>query len=793
MAFGEMDLGQYLVAHNISGAQAEYIRAAARGLSRDVRPSGHASCVVEYQSFKMGVTVNTESRTAEYVYALQLEYDSSAVAYFEQPPEVDVKRWTKRGYRRTTSYHPDFLLLRTDGPQVIQVKPLAKLEELATSDKNWVKKPDGSFQDLAAEEALAAKGLRHVVAAIDALDQQRAINIALMLRALRQQCENDDLAGRVTVYLSKCGLVPLADLARDLGQRDLTPLIRLIANHRLHTDIARYSLEHPETCLVAREPDMLSESYTRAWEQLTLEYKCQLAGTANQSALPLEQHLAKGLGAVEELADGKSDRTARRWRAKIRKAESEGISPVVALSREYKNRGNRRAKRPQQVAFATNYIKANWGSKKRPSRSSIYRMFKNAAEEKFSDSKPLGRKSFYRLLERLEGPLANDRGGNRACNAAQTPTNVMDRAIRPERPFQLATCDHYLCDQYCVVMVANGMEYVMRPWLTVLRDICTSSVLAFWLRLAKPSSRSISLVIRQCVRLHGRLPEGIVQDSGSDFRSNYYSALAADRGFNLIHRPVGHPRYGSEAERYFGQYKELWLSARSGNLVNLKEVRSVSASHRPEKLATMTLLDMWEDLLVFHDWMEHRVVDSAVMCPIMRLRGGLERFSCSGIETKYDENFIIATAVDAAEYKLDPHRGLHIGAFHYWSPELAVATKGRIPVRDDPQDPYRIYALPQDRWVTCFASPAPSYAKKSPLQQIVEGAIQLDRYELNKAIKEDSDRLLVQAILQRESASSMPLPDLIGTAPCAVQHTESVDFFSEVARDALPSLAETFW
>jgi len=793
MAFNEMDLGKYFVTHNIFGAQAEYIRAAARGLSRDVRPSGHASCVVEYQSFKMGVTVNTESRTAEYVYALQLEYDSSAVAYFEQPPEVDVKRWTKRGYRRTTSYHPDFLVLRNDGPQVIQVKPLAKLVGLAASDKNWVKKPDGSFQDLPAEEALAAKGFRHVVVAIDALDQQCAANIALMLRALRKPDQGDDLEGRVANYMDRHGLVPLGDLARDLGQRDLTPLIRLVANHRVHTDIARYSLEHPETCLLAREPGMLSESYVHAWEELTLEYKCPISGGVSQSALPLKQHLEKGLGAVRELAKGKNDRIARRWRAKIRRAESEGISPVVALSREYKNRGNRKPKRPEQVAFATDYIQANWGSEERPSRSSMYRMFKTAAEEEFNDSKPLGRKSFYRLLERIKGSLAGARGGNRARNAAQTPTNVMDRAIRPERPFQLATCDHYLCDQYCVVMVANGMEYAMRPWLTILRDVCTSSVLAFWLRLAAPSNRSLSLVIRQCVRLHGRLPEGIVQDSGKEFESNYYSALAADRGFNLIHRPVGHPRYGSEAERYFGQYKDLWLSTRPGNLVNLKEVRAVSASHRPEQMATMTLLDMWEDLLVFHDWTERRVVDSAVMCPIERVRVGLERFSCSGIETTYDENFIIATAVDVAAYKLDPQRGLHIGAFHYWSPELASATKGSIPVRDDPQDPYRVYALPKDRWVTCLASPAPSYAKKSPLQQIVEGVIQLDRSELNDAIKEDSDRLLVQAILQRNSASSLAFADPISTAPCAVQHAESTDLFSEVAHDALPGLVETSW
>ena len=76
----------------------------------------------------------------------------------------------------------------------------------------------------------------------------------------------------------------------------------------------------------------------------------------------------------------------------------------------------------------------------------------------------------------------------------------------------------------------------MRPWLTILRDIYSDFPLACWLRLGAPSKRSVALVLRQCARLHARLPEGIVVDSGSDFRSVYFSALAAHCGFNLIFR-----------------------------------------------------------------------------------------------------------------------------------------------------------------------------------------------------------------------------------------------------------------
>jgi len=789
MAFGAKELEEYLVTHGISGKPADYIRGSAAGLSRDLLPTGrHASCVVEMQSTKMGVTVNTESRTAEFVYALQLEFDDSIVAYFEQPPMVDVSRHTKRGYRRTTTYHPDFLLLRVDGPQVVQVKPLAKLEELIQTNKDWTKLPDGTFQDLPAQEALATRGLVHVVAAIDDSDKQRAANIALMRRSLAGPSVDTGLSNRAAKYLEEHSLLPLAELASELGQQDYTPFIRLIAEYRLFTDLGRYSLAHPDTCLVARDRTMLDQSYVMAWHELKRD-QGNLRGAGAQYDLPLERHLSKGRAALEALAAGRNDRTTRRWRAKIRAGEAQGVCPLVALSRDFMKRGNRNPKRPEQVAFATDYIKAKWASDANPSPRALYRRFKSAAEEELSDSKPLSDSSFYKLLDRLKDSLARDRGGNRMGNAAQMPTAVADRALRAQRPFELATCDHYLCDQYCIIQSANGFEYAMRPWLTVLRDVATDEVLAFWLRLGAPSKRSVSLVLRQCVRTHGRLPETIIVDNGSEFRSVYLSALAAHCGFNLMFRPVGHPRYGSEAERFFGQYKELWLSARSGNLVSLKEVRAVSASHRPEKLATMSLLDIWQDLLEFNNWMSHRVTGAELSCPATRMRNGMAAFSCSGIPTAYDDNFVIASAVDVGEYKLDRHRGLHIGPLHYWTPELASETKPRLEVRDDPQDPYRVYALTHDVWTTCLASPAPSYSKLTPLQQIVEGVLQLDRSEFNKAVCDDADRLLVQAIERREAAQPMPLQ-----APqCVEGPPAETDFFDATDSGALPELVEATW
>lgn len=794
MPFGQTELSQYLVSHNITGSAASYIRAASHGLSRDVRPSGYASCVVEFQSTKMQSTVNCESRTAEHVYALGIEYDEQVLAYYEQAPEVDVRRLTKSGYRRTVSYHPDFLLLRVDGPEVVQIKPLTKLLELVESSKDWTRGPDGEFQDVPAQDALAAKGLRHVVVPIDAAEGQRAANITLLLGALRLSETNDDIVRRAESYIARRDLLPLAELASALGVTDYAPLLRMIADHRLYTDIGQFSLAHPETCLVARRPDMLSKPFIEGWRGLRAEYELRCTNPTSQARLPLEKHLQKAQEAIQQLNAGRNDRTARRWKAKVQSAKAEGTCAMVALAREYMSRGNRSPKRPRQIAFATEYVTANWGSSQRPSRSSLYRSFKLAVESSLPELQPLSRASFYKLIERLTPSLAYARGGNRAHNAATQPTDVKLRALQPQRPFELATCDHHLCDQYCTVLDANGMKYAMKPWLTILRDVATGSVLAHWLRLSAPSKRSVALVIRQCVRLHGRLPEGIVEDNGSDFASVYNSALAAHCGFNLVFRPVGHPRYGSEAERFFGQYKDLWLATRAGNVVNVGEVRSVSASHRPEKMATMTLLDFWDDLSSFCGWMEQHTTESSLSSPATRMREGLARFSCSGIRVVCDDEFLIATSVDDGTYKFDPRRGLHIGAFHYWSPELASTSKSKVPVRLDPEDPYKVYALVNHKWVACLASRAVSYAMQSPLHRAVEGSIQLDRAELNRKIRSDGDRLLAQAIQSRGSGTTAREPKVTSREKVAAVTSLSVDLFADVALQGdLPDLLEASW
>lgn len=797
MTFTATALEAYLAQHHLVGPTTDYIVRASAGLSRDIGTGGFPSVVTEYQSRKMGVTVNTESRTGEFAYAVYLDFDRTVEAFYEQPPSIDCHRRTRSGYTRLENYTPDFLVLGCSGPYVVQVKTEKELQSRVGRRSDWTLDADGRYHDLAAERAFAALGLPHLVVSTASLDRQRVANILLLLQSLDCESKSEEIESAVRKHLVKHPITKLSALADAVGAIDLTPLLRMIATHSLFTDLSAFSLTQPDACFVSQSSSLLREDVFDAHEHLR---RAELEGEESSSCrhqLPLSKHLARGLLIIEKLDSGLEGRSARRWKAKIRAAKGEGINSLLAVTPRHYRSGNRKPKRPEEVlAWVENVIRSEWGSDSKPTPSALWRTYKFSAEQWHPQHNHVSRPTFMRLLEELRPLLAQERGGRRAANAASAPSDVEDRALKPTRPFELASCDHYLCDIHCVVLDANEMAYSMQPWLTVLRDVHTKSVLAFWLSLRPPSRRSCALIIRQCLRSHSRLPETIVVDRGAEFRSNYFSALMAHCRVNLMLRPAGHPRFGSEAERFFGQFKDLWLAHRPGNRVSTRELRAVSGSHHPTKLASLTLLDLWGDLLTFNTWIDHTTVASSTKSPALLMREGLMSFSCSGRSIPYDDTFLIASSVDEGRYKLDPSRGLHIDAFHFWHPSLAGLPRQSIDVRRDPQDPYRVYALVNDQWVTCRASVSPAYDKMDPLRQVTEGVVMLDGAKLREIVRDDAERNLMRVLQSRDAAPALPILEHQGAA-CghaldSGTHIEA-DLFAEIAQQEIVPARATSW
>jgi transposase InsO family protein len=74
-----------------------------------------------------------------------------------------------------------------------------------------------------------------------------------------------------------------------------------------------------------------------------------------------------------------------------------------------------------------------------------------------------------------------------------------------DRPFEIGHIDHTELD--VEVVCANTGRCLGRPWMSILIDAFSRRCLAVYLSFDPPSYRSCMMLLRECVRSHGRFPQ----------------------------------------------------------------------------------------------------------------------------------------------------------------------------------------------------------------------------------------------------------------------------------------------
>ncbi len=738
MPFSTCDVDAYTNRHCLPAGASDYIRRAAINVSRDVGQSGYACVVTEFPSLKMGTSIVTESRRGELAFAILSEYDENVLAYYEQPPAVDCRRTSRKGICATRVYRPDFLVLSNIGPSVVQIKTEQALQELVVSQAgDWVLR-DGIYRDLPAEAALQAFDLNHRVVSTAALPPIQITNIRLLLRVRQtfKPATAHPSIETVRALFKRRAMMSLAALAEQLRILDVTPLLHFIDAGQLHALLDKQLITDPKSCQVALLPELL------AFERARLSEAGNVSASTTLDWCPPQKQAEQGLRNMQRFQQGSAPpRTKSEYRLRIKSAQADGLSIFQALTPKTHRSGNWMRKRPAVVIdHAERTVKLFVSSNKRPSIASVYRQYLGSVDSELPDTRPLSRNAVVRLIKLMGGSTEYGRGGRRAANAAAFPTPVQERVVRPNRPLELATADHYLVDVECVLTRSAGKTYTRRAWLTVLRDIHTGVMLSMWLGFRAPSRICCAMVLRGCVRRHGRLPEGIVVDRGAEFRSVYFSALLAHHGVAAVFRPTSHPRYGAEAERFFGQFKSQWLDLRPGNTTSPSEGRAVSGSHKATLTAELELPDLLTELWSFCDWQNSYPGPTQALPPSLLFHEGMTLFPSSGIPTELDAAFILSSAVDETRIKLDPARGLKVGAMYYSNPLLADPNlrASRIEVRREPEDESIVYARIGNEWITCHSSSHPSAVGKSLLARTASAVLALDGANVRAEMERDA-------------------------------------------------------
>jgi transposase InsO family protein len=454
---------------------------------------------------------------------------------------------------------------------------------------------------------------------------------------------------------------------------------------------------------VRADPDADPDS---RWKEIWNNAKENRKREANRRLKIVLCHLDK-----RPLPEDIRPRTVARWKSRHRAAERAYGNGIVGLLPGWHLRGNRKtewlhpdARKIMMDAIKNQYETIEqkgkyvvWGEviiscKAQNVKHPSYMTF-----VKYVKKRPL----YLQMLKRM---------GHRAAYAKKPfyYRLELDTPRHGDRPFEICHIDHTELDMELID--PNDGENFGRPWATFMVDAYSRRIVAIYLTYDPPSYRSNMMVIRDCVRRTSRLPQIIVVDGGSDLHGTYFETLAAAFQITIKTRPGAEPRFGSVIERLFNTANKQLVHLLIGNTQITRNVRQVTKSNDPKRLAVWSLGPFYDALCDWafnrYDTEEHWTLKQSprdAYSSSLRLTGLRQHRLL-----RYDEDFQILTLPTTAKEtaKNSAGRGVKINYEYYRCNELddAEFDGQALPVRYDPFNYAIAYAYLKDKWVKCYTS-----------------------------------------------------------------------------------------
>lgn len=444
------------------------------------------------------------------------------------------------------------------------------------------------------------------------------------------------------------------------------------------------------------------------------EEAAKILANASEDDFRIANHRANIVGCRlrgERLPDNNnvSERTLRYWVAQYKVMEAKCGNGYIGLIRQTHRRGFRGSKLPPATwRLMTEFIENDYETHKQKRKYEVWIVLKGECDKRGviapsykTFARAVRRRSGYRQTLRRKGPRAAYKEEPFYWQLEQTTPRHGDR------PFEICHIDHTELD---VESPSSRTGRTLgRPWLTLLTDAYSRRILAVYITFDPPSYRSCMMVLRQCVKLHGRLPQIIVVDGGAEFRSTYFDTLLARYECTKKTRPPAKARFGSVCERLFGTTNTQFIHNLRGNTQIMRNVRQVTKSVNPKGKATWPLGHLYDRLCEYsyqiYDQIDHPALGES---PRNTFIEGLARTGRRPHRfIPYDEDFLMWTrpTTPKGTAKVLAGRGVKIHHLVYWSdafrdPEIENT---QVAVRYDPFDAGIAYAFVAKRWVRCYS------------------------------------------------------------------------------------------
>lgn len=794
-------------------AEAHATVAAARSHNPSRRVGGGGRNVSgRYPSRKMGVTIQFESHRVELPFVYEAEHDPQVLEYYDQPPSIPLAYRASNGRRVSVLHTPDYFVLRQDWAGWVECKTPEDLTKLAIkSPHRYLRDSGWNWRCLPGEAYASALDLTYRVWSSAQVDWVLQRNLQFLEDYLRfaspNACELVNHAIKTAVEAEPgIFLHELLEKARGIAEPD--EIYLLIASGSLYVDLSAAAIAEPDRVRVFANVE-IAKAYDLARHRINNDTAiCGAAGgpyadslnihneafrplataseedlaTANRRFDLVKRHLAG-----EELPHSVSARTMRLWVAKYRLAKEQYGNGYIGLVPKTSNRGNRAHRLTEESRnLLLQFVKDDYETLKQKTKIASWAALKHKCEE-CGVITPSYVTFCAAARQRPAFEQTSKRQGRRAAYAHAAFYLELDRTTprHGDRPFEIGHIDHTQLDVEVVCSHTN--RPLGRPWMTILTDAFSRRCLTLYLTFDEPSYRSCMMILRDCVRRHGRLPQTVVVDGGREFGSTYFETLLARYECTKKTRPPAKARFGSVCERLFGTTNTQFIHNLRGNTQVMRHVRQVTKSNAPVGQAAWTIGCLYDYLSSFlfeiYDTIEHPALGQT---PRQACFTG---FESSGARANrlipYDQVFLMATlpTTQRGTAKVAPGRGVIINCVRYWAEAFRDPSVENqdVQVRYDPFDIGTAYAFVRNCWTACHSEHYVALQGRSEKEIMLASKEVRRRSQLQSRERftltarkladflesaEAEERCLLQRLRDRESSSlrqndSVLIPDRI--------------------------------
>lgn len=274
--------------------------------------------------------------------------------------------------------------------------------------------------------------------------------------------------------------------------------------------------------------------------------------------------------------------------------------------------------------------------------------------------------------------------------------------IHAPHPLDVCQIDHTPTDINFVEVVDGGGLFVGRPYLTIITDVATRSILGFCLTLEKPSVLSVALCLAQAMcpkdgwlaarsldhtwPMLGR-PRLLITDSAKEFKGHAFQHGCHDYGIRVRRRDRGRVHQGGVVERLLGKLNAV-LATYPGSSGRSVADRDEYPSERRARLSFADLERCIALAVIDHNLQENSKTLKVPITEWQRNAVALPRFDD-------DPQRVLLSFLPGTERQLSP-QGISMFALHYYAPWLGSLIPqrdrlGKLEVRYDPRDISHIY------------------------------------------------------------------------------------------------------